>query len=199
MVDVQMMAYANEVLRFRRALNLTSVDNLDDFLLRFIHPSVALNQWIPSGGVLLDVGSGMGVPGIPLLISRPQVRGILVERRKKRAEFLKHVVRTLNLNAKVYGDDINALPSLGASICVARAVTNVPSLLAMFSPHVVDGAIAVLPVPRSSSFVCDEGEIHGWKIVENGSVDAVENQRVECYKFCSDHFVGVKGDVSRET
>jgi len=87
MVD-DMQRYIAETMKFSRALNLTAIHDAEEFSRRFIGPSVALCNWIPDSGVLLDVGSGMGVPGIPILIRRPGVHGVLVERRKKRAEYL---------------------------------------------------------------------------------------------------------------
>ncbi|MDQ6999934.1 MAG: class I SAM-dependent methyltransferase [Mariprofundus sp.] len=174
-------AYVHEVLKFRKALNLTSISDADVFNVRFIAPSLAMAGWIPDQGRMLDVGSGMGVPGIPLLLAKPGLTGVLVERRKKRAEFLRHVVRKLGLNAEVYDADITALPSLRVNICVARAVADEASLLRMFGHHVNPGAVAVLPVPRSHRPV----QIDGWKMSGEYTVgldDSEENiQCVRCY------------------
>ncbi len=180
-------AYVQEVLKFRKALNLTSIDNEGDFFTRFIEPSLAMAKWIPEKGRLLDIGSGMGVPGVPLLIAKPDLVGVLVERRKKRAEFLRHVVRTLGLNAEVYDADINYLPNLHVDICVARAVTDEGPLLEMCSPHVNQGAVAVLPVPRTSECA----HIAGWLMRGEYSVPVGssvgnadrEGQLIRCYHY----------------
>ena len=63
--------YIDEVMKFRRALNLTSISDPELFHARFIEPSLALSEWLPEEGRMLDIGSGMGVPGIPLLMARP--------------------------------------------------------------------------------------------------------------------------------
>lgn len=184
MRDKGLQAYVQEVLRFRKALNLTSINNAADFFSRFIEPSLTMTEWMPENGRLLDIGSGMGVPGIPLLIARPGLIGVLVERRKKRAEFLRHVVRKLKLNAEVYDADINHLPKLHVDICVARAVADEGRLLDMCSPHANHGAIAVLPVPRSSSCVhvaswTMKGE-YSATISSNGES---EGQMIRCYHY----------------
>lgn len=180
-------AYVQEVLRFRKALNLTSIDNEEEFFSRFIEPSLTMAQWMPEAGRLLDIGSGMGVPGVPLLIAKPGLVGVLVERRKKRAEFLRHVVRTLQLNAEVYDADINHLPPLNIDICVARAVTDEGQLLDMCRPHINRGAVAVLPVPRSSKCA----HVAGWSIKGEylvpvsshiGNSDH-EGQVIRCYHY----------------
>lgn len=189
-MDKTQIAYCDEVLRFRKVLNLTSVKDPLIFYNTFIIPSLDLDPWIKSGDVLLDVGSGMGVPGIPLLIHRPDVKGILVERRKKRAEFLRHVVRKLKLNAVVYDADINDLPSLSATICTARAVSEVKTLIGMCDKHMVQFARAVLPVPDNRPLP----SVEGWKLIDDIAED--KTQRIVCFKKC---VTNVVGGVSRET
>ena len=186
--------YCSEVLRFRKALNLTSINSEKEFMSRFIDPSVALSEWMPETGRLLDIGSGMGVPGIPLLIAKPGLQGVLVERRKKRAEFLRHLVRVLKLDAEVYDADINELPHLGADICTARAVTDIPVLLNMCSKHADQGATAVLPVPQSAK----PAEVEGWRFETSHTVEAGDQQQIHCYSFSTGRRQQ-EGDVSRET
>ena len=177
MTDIE--RYCHEVMRFRKALNLTSVNSEEEFNRRFVTPSLDLGQWLPETGNMLDVGSGMGVPGIPLLIAHKGLHGILVERRKKRAEFLRHVVRTLRLDADVYDADINALPSLGVDVCVARAVADQEMLLEMFTRHVNRGALAVLPVPRESC----PAAVDPWVVIGEHFIRAGEPQLVRCYRY----------------
>ncbi len=183
MSDKCYQAYAQEVLKFRKALNLTSINNEEVFFARFIEPSLTMAEWMPEKGRLLDIGSGMGVPGVPLLIAKPGLVGVLVERRKKRAEFLRHVVRKLKLNAEVYDADINQLPKLHVDICVARAVANERHLLEMCSPHANKGAVAVLPVPRSSECAhIASWSMRGEYTVPVSSSDS-ERQIIRCYYY----------------
>jgi len=171
--------YISEVMRFRKVLNLTSISSPDEFVRKFISPSLTLLDWMPDAGRMLDIGSGMGIPGIPLLLARNGLYGILVERRKKRAEFLRHVVRNLNLNAKVFDADIDDLSCLSAKVCVARAVTDERALLKMCSKHVVDSAVAVLPVPAASLPV----SVHGWHASDEKIVKIDGgSQLIRCYR-----------------
>jgi len=182
-------AYVSEVLRFRKALNLTSVSDHDEFVRRFISPSLALLKWMPEHGRVLDIGSGMGVPGMPLLLANRGLYGLLVERRKKRAEFLRHIVRSLDLNAEVFDADINHLPCLSADVCVARAVSDERVLLNMCTGHARDSAIAVLPVPVVSRAV----SVNGWNSFDESLVDINGTpQLIRCYRYEA-------GRVSRET
>ncbi len=176
-------AYVSEVMKFRRALNLTSVSDPELFRERFIAPSLALSEWMPEQGRVLDIGSGMGVPGIPLLIGSPGLTGVLVERRKKRAEFLRHVVRKLELHAEVYDADIHVLESLRVDVCVARAVADQQMLLEMCIRHANPDAIAVLPVPRSSR----AADVDGWTVSGEYAISAgssnEQKQMIRCYRY----------------
>ncbi|TLS68772.1 hypothetical protein FE236_02700 [Mariprofundus erugo] len=188
MSDTRFDGYVREVLKFRKALNLTSIKDEAEFKQKFILPSLELLNWIPQEGRVLDIGSGMGIPGVPLVIAREGLHGVLVERRKKRAEFLRHLVRTLKLDAEVHDVDVNAVASLKVDICVARAVADERLLLKMCSRHANDSAVAVLPVPLSSEQV----EMDDWSCVDQKEVDVHGTvQLIRCYRYCP--------EVSRET
>jgi len=179
--------YIDETLKFSKALNLTAVRDAGEFSRRFIGPSEALCKWLPDHGVLLDVGSGMGVPGVPILLRKPGLHGVLVERRKKRAEFLRHIVRLLGLDAEVHDCDVRDLTGVCADVCVARAVTRPDALLSMVAGKMAPLGRAVLPVPDS----LEAFSYPGW-VLE--SVDEVVcqgiRQHIHCYR--------IEG-VSRET
>jgi len=170
--------YVAEVMRFRRALNLTSVDDRRAFMARFIEPSLALLAWVPDRGRLLDLGSGMGIPGVPMLLARSELHGLLVERRRKRAEFLRHLVRTLDLDAEVFAEDIERIPPLAADAAVARAVADQVRLLLMLKRHVRPGGLAVFPVPTASERV----RVEGWRCERDRRIMPGQRQRVRVYR-----------------
>jgi len=179
-VQKDIECYVTETLKFSKALNLTSVKDTKVFHQRFIDPSLALCEWLPQRGVLLDVGSGMGIPGVPVLLGRRGLHGVLVERRKKRAEFLRHIVRMLGLDAEIYDCDVRVLEHVQANACVARAVTRPEALLSMVSPHMVRDAVAVLPTSdeMQPAAVSDWG-FEGSETVTLGR----ERQHVQRYRY----------------
>lgn len=179
-------AYVQEVLRFSSALNLTSIRDTSDFHRRFVAPSLALCPWMPAQGRLLDIGSGMGIPGVPILIACAGLHGILVERRRKRAEFLRHIVRLLKLDAEVYDRDVRDLDALHVDVCVARAVSSPRALLALCGKHAIIGARAVFPVADD----CEAATIPGWKLEKEQVFDKGMAQKVQIYRYT---------EVSRET
>ncbi len=58
-------------------------------------------RFLPTSGALLDIGSGNGVPAVPLLVARAGLTGVLLEPRERRWAFLAEVVRELGLVATV--------------------------------------------------------------------------------------------------
>jgi len=68
---------------------------------RHLLNSVALSDLLPQGSAVVDVGSGAGLPGIPLAIRRPDLRVVLMEPLLRRATFLSQAVDELELGDRV--------------------------------------------------------------------------------------------------
>jgi 16S rRNA (guanine527-N7)-methyltransferase len=76
----------------------------------------------PAGGRVCDLGSGAGLPGIPVAIARPDAAVTLVEMRRNRAAFLELAVERLQLaNVDVHPGRAEDLPDAGFDVCLARA------------------------------------------------------------------------------
>jgi 16S rRNA (guanine527-N7)-methyltransferase len=77
---------------------------------------------IPPDAEVVDLGSGAGLPGIPLSIAEPGARFVLAELRRNRAAFLELVRDQLGLqNVRVHPGDAGSIPSGSADVVVARA------------------------------------------------------------------------------
>lgn len=99
---------------------------------------------------LLDVGTGGGLPGIPLAIQLPTTRVILVESRKLRVAWLKQAVAELDLsNATVLGGRVQDYPELTGSFPVVTAfgVGRAQQSLLVCVPFLGPGGVAVLSAP----------------------------------------------------
>jgi 16S rRNA (guanine527-N7)-methyltransferase len=90
-------AHARAVLEANPRLHLTSVDDPGDFVERHIGESLEGAVLLPpdAAGVLVDLGSGNGYPGVPLGLVRPGLRVVLAEASRKKADFLAGVVAAL--------------------------------------------------------------------------------------------------------
>lgn len=122
--------YRSELQKWGDVHNLTG--NLSDHGILVLHflDSLAFLQAIPEDENirLADVGSGAGFPGIPLALARPEIEVTLIEPRRKRALFLRHMVRCLDLkNTRVLNCRVEEMPEARGSydVAVSRAVWSV--------------------------------------------------------------------------
>ncbi|MDX1554831.1 MAG: 16S rRNA (guanine(527)-N(7))-methyltransferase RsmG [Xanthomonadales bacterium] len=88
-------AHLEELQRWNRAYNLTSIDDPSEMAIRHVLDSLVVAPWVH--GRVLDVGSGAGFPGIPLAIMDTELDVTLLDRTAKKVRFLSHVARHLEL------------------------------------------------------------------------------------------------------
>ena len=132
--------YRDEILRVNALLGLISKNDIDRIPLRHFLDSLtpALYDVLPNGDTILDIGSGCGLPGIPLAIFLPDTDFVLVESNRKKIAFLRHVRRILSLsNVTVLHCRAEMLreeaPGKVYDVAVARAVGSVGQLAAWSS------------------------------------------------------------------
>jgi 16S rRNA (guanine527-N7)-methyltransferase len=89
-------AYLAELDRWRRKINLTGPLTADDLATHVLESALG-DVLITHGARVIDIGSGAGLPGLPLAMCRPDISVTLLEPRGRRAAFLRHVVRSLAL------------------------------------------------------------------------------------------------------
>jgi 16S rRNA (guanine(527)-N(7))-methyltransferase RsmG len=92
----RLVSYAMEIEHWNKAVNLTSLSG-SALIRRLIVDPVWVGQHLQMEGVVSDVGSGNGSPGIPLSITRRFSSANLIEPRMKRAAFLRHVIAKVKL------------------------------------------------------------------------------------------------------
>lgn len=112
-----------------------------------------LRQWSP-GEIVLDLGSGAGIPGIPLAIVAPQISLVLVERDQAKAAFLLGCLAQLGLtSARVQAQDARELGAglahQPADVLVSRAAMPVPALLRVAPRLLREGGRALVHVGQS--------------------------------------------------
>ena len=94
----QFQIYLNELLNWNKKVNLTTITDPEEIRLKHFTDSLALLETLPlTNQTVVDIGSGAGFPGIPLKIACPEIKLTLIEARQKKVEFLKHLVKILQL------------------------------------------------------------------------------------------------------
>ncbi len=103
LVYSQLEKYSEELSRIGKFINLSGYSCMDEILNQLVYSSIEplLDINVPRGTFVADIGSGQGIPGIPLSIVRPDLDVVLFEVREKRVAFLKHAVRLLGCNCQI--------------------------------------------------------------------------------------------------
>ncbi len=139
-----------ELKKWNTRINLTAIKGERDTVIKHVLDSLSHVQgFIPAPGLrLLDMGSGAGFPAIPIKIACPGIAVTLVESVKKKASFLRHVVRTLQLSeAEVLDIRTEELPEsrLGTyDVVTARAFADMDLALAAGTTFLKAGGLTVL-------------------------------------------------------
>ncbi len=144
--DVERLAaYLALLTRWNRVMNLTGIRELGELVDRHLIESIALMPLL-RGERIADVGSGAGLPGLPLAILQPERAFTLIESRAKRVRFLRQVVLELGLtNATVaHGRAEHLRPDRPFATVLARAVAPPAELLAICRDLTAPGSLLVL-------------------------------------------------------
>lgn len=128
-----LLAYLDLLQRWNRTYNLTAIREPDAMVTLHLLDSLAMAPYVAGVHRLADLGTGPGLPGIPLAIAHPGLEVALVESNGKKARFLREAVRQLALpNARVIEARAEAAtPSGGFDAITARALATLPDILAV--------------------------------------------------------------------
>ena len=110
--------------KWNKAYNLTAINQIQDMLTKHVLDSLGVAPFI-SGENMLDVGTGAGLPGIPLSIIRPDLNFVLLDSCRKKTNFVQYVVTLLGLtNVTVVHSRVeNYQPQNLFAIIISRAFT----------------------------------------------------------------------------
>ena len=126
-----LLAYLALLARWNATYNLTAIRDQRDMVAKHLLDSLAMQPFVRGLRTLADLGTGPGLPGIPLAIATPGLQVTLVESNGKKARFLREAVRQLGLgNVQVAESRIEAFrPGTHFDAITARALATLPLIL----------------------------------------------------------------------
>lgn len=133
-VDV-LADYYELVQQHNPILHLVAPCPPEEFATRHILESLTLLQFLPSDARFADIGPGAGLPSIPCLIARDDLKGVLIESKEKKANFLHEAIEACGLvgRVEVINRQFSETGSPDAAYIVCRALDrfaeNLPRLL----------------------------------------------------------------------
>ena len=149
--------YARLLWDWNEKLNLTRHTDYEKFVSRDVVDTRHLAQLLHAGELVLDVGSGGGVPGLLLAILRPDLQVHLAEATGKKARVLENMIQELGLKTKVFATRAEMqLAERKYDAVMVRAVGPLAELLTWFKPHW--SHIGRLLIVKGPKWVSERGE-----------------------------------------
>jgi 16S rRNA (guanine527-N7)-methyltransferase len=164
--------YAELLWDWNCRINLTRHTDIESFVSRDLIDTLQLSAQIESGQSVLDVGSGGGVPGIPLAILRPDLTVALAESTGKKANVLTAIVQETNLAVNVHAaraEDV--LKKHQFDILTARAVAPIRKLLFWLQRR--SGAFEQLLMIKGPRWTAERDEAEAEGLLENVSLNVI--------------------------
>ena len=140
--------YQRLLAEWNEKMNLTAITDPVEVAQKHFADSLAALPYLKQGMAVIDVGTGAGFPGVPLLIMEPGLELTLADSLQKRLTFLDVLLRELDLKAAlVHGraEDLgqNKLYRERYDVALSRAVASLPVLLELTTPFVKVGGSAI--------------------------------------------------------
>ena len=142
----QLARYLGLLERWNTVYNLTALRRMEDMVVRHIMDSLVVQDWL-QGNMILDVGSGAGLPGIPLALLNPDRHFCLLDSNSKKTRFLNQTKIELGLtNVTVISSRIEQYrPQTRHTTVLSRAFASLADFITLAGPYcTVEGRLLAL-------------------------------------------------------
>lgn len=139
------ICFLEELLRWNQRINLTSIRNRNEAIEKHIIDSLLVLPHLDAAKQVVDMGSGGGLPGIPLAIAEPGINVVSIDSVGKKVNFQKHIKRLLqldNFSAKQSRIEISAAPGMEHEkhdLIISRAFTSLEAYFHFALPWLKPG------------------------------------------------------------
>lgn len=129
---INLIKYASLVMDYNKKINITGALNIEDFIKEHIIDSLLALNIFENYDNIIDIGSGAGLPSIPLSIIYENKKFTLCESKNKKSEFLNIVKKELSLkNIEIKNSNVYEIKEKYDTI-TARAFSDIKTLLKIF-------------------------------------------------------------------
>ena len=147
----QFQTYMELLLEWNEKMNLTAITEEREVAEKHFADSLLPMELIPQNARCIDVGTGAGFPGIPLMIMRPDITVTLLDSLNKRLIFLNEVIRALGLEGRAKTLHMRSEDAGRAAahrdaydVALSRAVANARVLAEWTAPFVKRGGVSIM-------------------------------------------------------
>lgn len=139
--------YAVELKKWNNKVNLTAIIKDKEIAIKHFVDSLSLAPFLTASDRLLDIGSGAGLPVIPLKIIRPEIQMVSVDAVAKKIHFQRHIIRLLNLqnieavHARI--EDLHKTHLHSFSVITSRAFTRLDRFVSLAAPLLAEGGVLI--------------------------------------------------------
>lgn len=139
--------YADELKKWNSKVNLTAIVKDKEIAVKHFVDSLSLAPYISASDRLLDIGSGAGLPIIPLKIINPEIAMVSVDAVAKKIHFQRHIIRVLKLqniealHARI--EKLHETYSHAFSIITSRAFTRLDRFVSLAAPLLAEGGTLI--------------------------------------------------------
>ncbi len=165
--------------KWNSKMNLMSIDNWDEFYEKHVVDALYCLEVLKGSSSMIDLGSGAGVPAIPIKIETPRLEVVMLDSTRKKISFCEEVIRTLSLDniTAVWGraEDEGLMRGLGAfDVVISRATWDLKKFLSIGFNYVrIGGRIVAMKGP-------------GWtdeEALSESTIDSLGLKRVNCLEY----------------
>lgn len=185
----KLLRFLAELQRWNRTYNLTAIRDPEEMLIHHLFDSLSvipildniLDKNTVTMPIILDVGSGGGLPGVVIAIARPWTVHC-VDAVSKKMAFVRQMSARLSLpNLKVHHTRVEALDSLQANIVICRAFASVADFVALAGHHGAPGASLVAMKGQPAQDELDAlAQLPDWHLVATHTLEVPELVAQRC-------------------
>jgi 16S rRNA (guanine527-N7)-methyltransferase len=179
--------FLQEMARWNRVHNLTAIEDQKDSVVLHLIDSIAvlpiMDQFLGNKTALIaDLGSGGGLPAIPIAILRPEWRLTLIEAVRKKTAFLQHARGKLELkNTEILSERVEAVAKRRPGefdAVISRAFTSLANFLELSLPLLRPGGLVFAMKAKRADEELQEVSLDQWQLIADEPLQ-IPNLKVE--------------------